>query len=117
MAPKAVPAAAATFFGAYLLLQTGLPLLCLTEGKACPFAWTMYAGRSNRAEIAVLWTGGDETPLADLQKRHGKPVILSKKVDKTRFVAPGICRQYPEAAAIRIRYPRSGSEEIYRCGS
>jgi hypothetical protein len=98
---------AAIGFVAYLAVQLLLPLhqLFVAEG---PFGWRMYASRSSAGppRVAILARDGSSQALSsDALRRYvlrGKSLELS--LDR---LAPHLCRQRPDAAAIHLRWPRS----------
>lgn len=92
-----------------------MPLICITAGVGCHYGWTMFAGRDVRWDFHLVNASGETTLVPRAPEKLGSLVFLGKKVDEPRFVPERLCREYPEAVAVRIVNQRSGLEEVRPC--
>ena len=105
------------FFLGYLAIQIALPLYSQATGRYTHFGWTMFSGRDSRPRFSVVWASGDETSLSEIVEAEGRPIFISTKVDKARFVPPYLCSRFPKAVAVKITDSRRHSLKVVPCGS
>ena len=105
------------FFFGYLAVQIALPVYTQATGSNPHFGWTMFSGRDSRPRFSVVWASGDETLLSGIVETEGRPIFISRKVDRARFLPPYLCSRFPKAVAVKIIDSRKKESEVFRCGS
>ncbi len=75
----------------------------------------MFAGRDVLWDYHLVTAAGQTTLVPRAPERLGGLTLLGKKVDEPRFVPERLCREHPEAVAVRIVNRRKGLEEAHPC--
>ena len=101
-------------FLAYLSIQVYLPARCVVDGTYCTVGWMMMATHLDVPTYFVLSGSGDEISLADIDP-EGTRLHVERATLDVRFVVRHLCEEFPEAAAIRLRYSRPQRENVVPC--
>lgn len=74
----------------------------------------MMATRLDIPTFFVRRISGEEVPLAELDPGRTLSHVERAKIEG-RFVVRHLCEQFPDAAAIRVRYALSQRENVTPC--
>ena len=112
--PPSVPA---IFIVVFLAVQVGYPVLAWFPLGLERFSWHMYAGRTEHPRFVIVHGDGTTHTFGPLLRRNSPIKVLGPSVDQARFVPPYLCRRWPDAREVRVRYQRAGTEEVVPCQS
>lgn len=110
---------AATFFCGYLAVQIFLPSLSWLSLSSGRWGWGMYSGRRVGSSISYEIHFPDRPPKIAIEN-YGAPVTVIESdgerigsivstVSRRQFVLPYLCRKYPGAQWVGLRY---GTQEV-----
>ena len=98
------------FFGLFLLIQTGVPLVRLWAPRPARFGWQMFSASQARARFSLVLRDGTVQP-ANL----GLYVAHSRgEVNLEKALPPHLCRVVPDLASVQITSPDS-RHRVYKC--
>lgn len=101
----------AAFCLLYLLIQTAVPLVKLSEPRPSRFGWQMFTGLQERRRFSLVMRDGRNQPV-DLR------LYVAQSRGETELeeaLPPHLCRVVPDVAAVLISTPGARQSRVYEC--